>query len=210
MSKGCLSFSHTGRDLSHHVTAELAETQKTIPKLSPPTFLFLPALFFAESLKFPSTLVTRRVKGKLAALQPIVTAPYETQGFQLHFLPADLIEVLHVFGISSCPCRVQNTQDTKHLTPRCLQPLLGMYRLCEGILMKINYSQHNLFSKFPVVGFMSCQPNFAEGLKLVCSCWLASEGFGAAPWGISLYPETSISHPLHRAGIYGKNVSMRG
>lgn len=162
-------LSRTGRDLSHHLTAKLAEIQKTIPKLSPPTFLFLPALSFAESLKFPSALVAQCVKGKLAALWPIVMAPYETQGFQLHFLPADLIEVLHVFGISSCTCRVQNTKGTRHLTPRCLQPLVGMHCLSEGILMKINDSQHDLFSKFPVFLFMSCQPKFAEGLELICS-----------------------------------------
>lgn len=162
-------LSHAGGDLSYRLTAKLAEIQKTIPKLSPPTFLFLPALFFAESLKFPCALVAQCVKGKLAALRPIVVAPYETQGFQLHFLPADLIEVLHVFGISLCTCRVQNTESTRHLAPRCLPPLVGMHRLCEGILMKINDSQHNLFSKFTVVLFMSCQPRFAEGLKLICS-----------------------------------------
>lgn len=136
-------LSHTGRDLSHHVPAKLAEIQKAIPKPSPPAFLFPPSSVLCRAWSFQAPPVTRCVKGKLAAPQPIVTAPYETQGFQLHFLPADLIEALHASGISSCTCRVQNTKGSRQLPPRCLQPLAGVHCLCGGILMKVNCSQHS-------------------------------------------------------------------
>lgn len=55
------------------------------------------------------------MKGKLAAPQAIVKTPYETKGFRLRFLPTDLINVLHVLGISSWHrggCTVQNAGGT--------------------------------------------------------------------------------------------------
>ena len=147
MSKGNPQLSHAGGDISHHLTAKLAEIQKTMTKLPPSAkFLFFSALFFAESLKFPGTLVARCMKGKLAALWAIVKPPYETQGFRLRFLPADLIKVLHALGISSCHrggCTVQNAGSTG------VRSLVGVHPLCMDILMETNYSQHDLFSKFP-------------------------------------------------------------
>lgn len=111
MSKGSPQLSHARGDISHHLTAKLAKIQKTMPKLSPSAKL----PFFSASLKFPSALVARCMKGKLAALRAIVKPPYETQGFRLRFLPANLIEVLHALGISSCHqggCTVQNAGGT--------------------------------------------------------------------------------------------------
>lgn len=56
--------------------------------------------------------------------------------------------------------------------------------------MEINYSQHHSFSKFPVVVFMSCQPEFAEGLQLMAGSWRLCSTLGYP--GASNIPFTGL------------------